>query len=980
MTKLDNSKFLDIISVVLRKEPNFPSSIASISDDIYTEVNDIQNGLNSEMDYKSYPASPELIKSLNDLIATSDGLAAVPFLHNIKVEYLSCRMTGINIKLLEPLIIGYYKWISDFSKIMTNHTIIVYKAEKPAIYAQNQNRYISELTMEDYSVLVSGCFEHNIPLYKFVKHFVIGLPLKYDIAFIFEGGRRNHAYNMYSSIICDTAIVANMPYDKTKDGNFIESMMPGSVIINNANTNLKQEIKSSFDKFKCPVITNDQFQEELLKDQRPAFLSLYDHFLNIVTPVEIWYDTQLSSLKDLSDALNKDIIQSYSDNHNETTINYLKNKNSELKQKLEQYKSEKKEILELVEKIGNNFKKIDNLLCPHDTSEYLVTRHSIDPVLKVIFNYADNKNIKKNHKEFISRLVSLRYVNTAQVESYIYDKAEYNHDVSLWSVEWEKAKLFLNSISISDILTNESSYKNLIIYALKCIKEAGMQCKTANELFLKGFVSDNDIEQDNCYKAAVYMGSKDAANALWSKCQRLSDPKKKYFLTRDLANFLFSPACNEITKLDIQKTKEDYRNKQKIYNIHRLRDKNLFYYKLLATKGDTAALAQIVDIIYMDSFDKAYKIEPKATERIRVSYALIYLCDELIDNGYDTIKYKEIKGVLLYCLDYSNSIAFDCLDKSCSTAAGHFCLGRIYQYGNGRIPQDLNKAFAQFKQCSSHPDFSQRSKESMNKINKWKADNEARKKDSQRYREEEDYSYNSSYDRSDSDGCITGDSMVTMGDGSVKRVDEIKSTDLIMTWDMDNGCLAHAPLMGFHRGQYIEEHNVLKVIFDDETTVSVIGEHLFFDCDLNKFIAITEGADNTVYIGHRFAKAIENGYIKVVLKSITIAEKTRLFYAPIPERHLTYIVNGMISVNAKMLSLCNRFDIDTTKLCYARKSRENDLKKYSMLSYDCVKNIVSKEFFKRNAAYEYGVAIGKGLISQHDLIELIILYRNYLFD
>lgn len=980
MTKIDNRKFLDVISGVLVKKKCFSSKIAQISDEIYKEVNDLQNGLNSLMLYRSYPASPELIKDLNEVIETSDGLAAVPFLYDKKVVYLSCRMTGSNIKLLEPFIKGQHKWISQFAKIMTNHTMMIYSTEEPVIYAQNQNGYIAELDMEDYDVLVSGCFEHKIPLHKFVKHFIIGLPLKYDIAFILEGGRRNYVYNMYSPIICDTAAVANVPCDDKKDKAIFEDLSFANVIIYNEDPDIVQKIKISFNEHKCPVITNQQFQEQIIKDQRPAFLSLYDHFLNAVTPVEIWYSTQLSSLKKILSALKIDIIQSDNDNSDKNTISSLNEKKREILQKIKQYEFEQKDIHELIDGIGNKFKKIDDILCPRNMSEYLVTRRSIDPVLKVIFNFADNGLTDKVHSEFISRLLSFRYSKITQVESYLSGKAEYNHDNSSWHIEWEKAKYFLNSISISDVLANEDEKKQLISYALICIKKAGISCETANELFLKGLVSENENEQINCYKAAVYKGSQDAADALWNICQKMSDPKKKYFLMKDLANFLYAPACNEITKINMQKTKDNSIKKQKNYNVYRLKDSKLLYYKLLAAKGDSAALAQIIDLIYNDSFERAYKIEPKAVERTRVAYALIYLCRELINKGYNVRRYTEIMGILRYCLNYNDSDAFDCLNNNCSTAAGHFCLGKIFQYGNGRIPQDLNKAVNQFELCSEHPDFSQRSKESIQKINKWKADNAARQRDSRIYHEKVDYSQKSSYSGGDSDGCITGDCLVTMGDGSVKRVDEVEDTDLIMTWEMDKGCLAPAPLMGFHKGQYNDEHNVLQVNFEDGTIVSVIGEHLFFDCDLNKFIAITEGADNTVYVGHRFAKASGNGYIKVVLKDITIASKTRLYYAPIPERHLTYIVNGMISVNAKMLPLCNRFDIDSTKLCYDCISRENDLKKYGVLSYDCVKDIVSKEYFEQNLAYEYGVAIGKGLISQQELIDMIIFYRNYLFD
>ena len=47
--------------------------------------------------------------------------------------------------------------------------------------------------------------------------------------------------------------------------------------------------------------------------------------------------------------------------------------------------------------------------------------------------------------------------------------------------------------------------------------------------------------------------------------------------------------------------------------------------------------------------------------------------------------------------------------------------------------------------------------------------------------------------------CVTPETMITLADGTQKRVDEVKDTDRLMVYDFDNGCIADAPITFFHR-------------------------------------------------------------------------------------------------------------------------------------------------------------------------------------
>lgn len=959
MMNIDDSKLLNVISKVLEKKQYISSEMTGVSDDIYKKINDLQCGLSSEICDLSFPASPELVKGLNSVVSISDYLAGVPFLHGKKTVYLSCRETGCNISLFESIVNGQIEWIKKFSQIRTNHIIMICNSEVPVIYAKNNNGYPAELSMEEYETLVSGCYKKSIPLYKLVKYFIVGLPLKYDIAFILEGKRQSYAFNSFRPIICDCVSVANAPFDEKKDKD-----MSAFRILINASKRL-QEIKSSFEVAKnvsCNIITSEQFFAQITKDLRPAYVSLYDRFLEVASSAEIWYRLQLSSMKKIIEAFQKDIIRTKMNDEDENCVGFLRKRQKEDKKKEKLYRSELIKIQGLLNDIGNSFKKIDKILCPKETGEYFIMRSSIDPVLKTMFSYADNGVLERVHNELMPHLRSLHYEEISFAEQYVSGCIKCNTDVSSWNKKWENAKYFLNSTSLSDVSNGSDEFKAQVSYALKCMKKNRVPYLTEKELFFSGWVEKNEFDKIRSYKSAVYKGSQDAAEELWSVYQK----NKSYYLMKDLADFLFPPACFELS-----------RQKNKNRKVHNFEDKSIVYYKLLAAKGDTVSMSKIVDIIYNSKYNLAIPIKEENEERINVAKKLIYLCNELIACGFNVGRYTEIKGVLLFSLDMTNSDAYDCLNEYCSTTAGFFCLGRIYQYGNGRVAKNLEKAVSMFTVCLDDNDFSERARNYINMIQCWRKNDLNRAKNIKT-----DYTpvTRCVNVNSNSDGCVTGDTLITMGDGSVKRADEIKDTDLIMAWNIENGGLVSSKMMAFHKSVHNDEHNVIHVHFDDGTTVSVIGEHLFFDFNLSRFIAFTDGADNSVYIGHTFAKIKGDSFIKVLLTEVTVSKEVCMYYAPISERYLTCITNGMISANSHTLPLCNRFDFDKAKICFDSLRKEKDFKQYSVFSYDKVKDIISKDFFEKNLGSEFGVAIGKGLISQQELIELITKYRNIFYD
>ena len=227
--------------------------------------------------------------------------------------------------------------------------------------------------------------------------------------------------------------------------------------------------------------------------------------------------------------------------------------------------------------------------------------------------------------------------------------------------------------------------------------------------------------------------------------------------------------------------------------------------------------------------------------------------------------------------------------------------------------------------------------------------------------------------------CITGDTLMRLSDGREVPVSELKDDDEIQAWDFETGKVTAVPLMGFFKSKNEDGFDVIRVEFEDGSKVGVIVEHLFFDMDAKKFVAINSSSQE--FVGHKFAKVNEAGeVIPVKVTRIYDDGKTYESYGPQPERHYNFLVGGIISGNDGQLALCNRFEFDVEHMTYDEAKRLLDLEKYGELEYDTMKEIMSEEFFAKNKFSEFGVTIGKGLMTLEELRGYFGKFKDYLFD
>lgn len=231
--------------------------------------------------------------------------------------------------------------------------------------------------------------------------------------------------------------------------------------------------------------------------------------------------------------------------------------------------------------------------------------------------------------------------------------------------------------------------------------------------------------------------------------------------------------------------------------------------------------------------------------------------------------------------------------------------------------------------------------------------------------------YNKAYN-SDDGGCYAKGTMITVANGTQKAVEDIKVGDSVLVFNHLTGELDAAPISYvFHDGE--KEYEVLKLHFGDATDVEVLFEHGFFDVDSKEYVLINpENAKD--FVGHRFYRVTaKNGaYDKeiVTLTDYEVYTSQTECYAVVTAGHINSFANGMLSVTDDIKGLYNIFALDED-MKYDAQKMEEDIQKYGLFSYEDWKDFVSEEEFAAFNGAFLKVSIGKGLVTQDEIVGYI---------
>ena len=222
--------------------------------------------------------------------------------------------------------------------------------------------------------------------------------------------------------------------------------------------------------------------------------------------------------------------------------------------------------------------------------------------------------------------------------------------------------------------------------------------------------------------------------------------------------------------------------------------------------------------------------------------------------------------------------------------------------------------------------------------------------------------------------CFAEGTGITMADGTVKAIEDIKGGEQILAYDFFTGeyVAKDISLLVNHGDDLYKVNNLY---FSDGTTLRTIGDHGVFDYDLNKFVYIN-GENYTDYIGHKFAKAGVSGTELVTLDRVEFTEEYVGCYSISSAGTSNAVAGGMLTV-APPEDFYNWIEMDG-KMRYDSAKFAEDVATYGLYTYDDFKDYVTEEQFEQwNGAY-LKIAVEKGLFTFDYIIELIGRYVQYM--
>ena len=223
--------------------------------------------------------------------------------------------------------------------------------------------------------------------------------------------------------------------------------------------------------------------------------------------------------------------------------------------------------------------------------------------------------------------------------------------------------------------------------------------------------------------------------------------------------------------------------------------------------------------------------------------------------------------------------------------------------------------------------------------------------------------------------CFTGDTLITLADGTQKRIDQLSFDDKILAWDFFAGSYAEQKIsLLVNHG--VAWNRIANMEMSDGTKLRIVGEHGVFDYDLNKFIYITpDNVEN--YVGHRFVKHNTDGsYDLVTLINGYVSEEYCEYYSVSSAGTANAFASGLLTV-APPEDFYNWIEMGD-KLMYNVEQFQKDVETYGLYTYEDFKEYVTyQQFVDWNGAY-LKIAVEKGYLTFDYILELIDMYKRWM--
>ncbi|GEM_PF-3263507 len=207
--------------------------------------------------------------------------------------------------------------------------------------------------------------------------------------------------------------------------------------------------------------------------------------------------------------------------------------------------------------------------------------------------------------------------------------------------------------------------------------------------------------------------------------------------------------------------------------------------------------------------------------------------------------------------------------------------------------------------------------------------------------------------------CLAKGTKITMADGSIKNIEDIKEKDLILTYNHKEGK---------YEGQKVylawkadETKKPFTLHFEGDVNISVIGDHNFFEKESLSYVAIFEDKAEE-FVGKHFYNAKLNNYVKLL--SVTHEAEAVEYYEIYTEHNANCIAEDMLNCPYDSSEILNIFKFKED-LTIDHEQLDKDIREFGIFEYKENSRYPKELYDALNWKY-VNVIIGKGFGTMED--------------
>lgn len=215
--------------------------------------------------------------------------------------------------------------------------------------------------------------------------------------------------------------------------------------------------------------------------------------------------------------------------------------------------------------------------------------------------------------------------------------------------------------------------------------------------------------------------------------------------------------------------------------------------------------------------------------------------------------------------------------------------------------------------------------------------------------------------------CLAAGTKITMADGTTKLVEDIQLGDLVRTFDHETGAISSEKICLAWKGETKERS--LDLTFASGKQLSIVGTHDLLLENTRKYVRVNSGnvAD---YVGKRFYNVETGNWDALVSYKIGTPVD---FYCIYSANHINCVAEGLLTCPDDVDFCLNIYELDANLKADAAQLA-TDIETYGLYDINVIFPEVADDpkYAYSNPLYRYAyIAIGKGLITKEELLELV---------